>query len=63
MTNFEKYANEILSYNGNFSLINDEKLHNCYFTPCAMCDFNDDNNESESCTTRLFKWLYEEARE
>ena len=57
MTNFEKYKEELLSFDyaeGNFPAKKNGKLMRCADTHCAECDFINGN-----CTTNFIKWLYE----
>lgn len=57
MTNFEKYKEELLSFNYagcNTPAKKNGKLMRCVDTPCIGCDFVDGN-----CTTNFIKWLYE----
>lgn len=57
MTNFEKYKEELLSFNYaecNTPAKKNGKLMRCVDIPCIGCDFVDGN-----CTTNFIKWLYE----
>ena len=57
MTNFEKYKEELLSFDyaeGNSPAKKNGKLMRCADTHCIECDFFDGN-----CTTNFIKWLYE----
>ena len=56
MTNFEKYKQELLSfdYAEHTPAKKNGKLVRCINTRCIECDFVDGN-----CTTNFIKWLYE----
>lgn len=57
MTNFEKYKEQLLSFNyvkGHTPAKKNGKLVRCINTHCIECDFVDGN-----CTTNFIKWLYE----
>lgn len=57
MTNFEKYKEQLLSFNyveGNTPAKKNGKLMRCVDIPCIECDFINGN-----CTTNFIKWLYE----
>ena len=57
MTNFEKYKEELLSFDyaeGNSPAKKNGKLMRCADTHCTECDFINGN-----CTTNFIKWLYE----
>lgn len=57
MTNFEKYKEELLSFDyaeGNSPAKKNGKLMRCADTHCTECDFSNGN-----CTTNFIKWLYE----
>ena len=59
MTNFEFYKEDILKFidnDINFGLFND-KIVDCNELKCGECDFCGDDG---ACTTKKFKWLYEE---
>lgn len=56
MTNFEKYKEELLSFDyveGNTPAKKSGKLMRCADTYCSECDFINGN-----CTTNFIKWLY-----
>lgn len=61
MTNFEKYKDEILKISKNGTIaVNKQKnmpVH-CSTTPCSECIFR-----SDTCTSQLINWLYEEYQE
>lgn len=61
MTNFEKYKDEILEISKNGTIaVNKQKnmpVH-CSTTPCSECIFR-----SDTCTSQLINWLYEEYQE
>ena len=57
MTNFEKYKEQLLSFDyveGNTPAKKSGKLMRCADTYCIECDFINGN-----CTTNFIKWLYE----
>lgn len=57
MTNFEKYKEELLSFDyaeGYSPAKKNDKLMRCVDTHCTECDFINGN-----CTTNFIKWLYE----
>ena len=57
MTNFEKYKEQLLSFDyveGNTPAKKNGKLMRCADTYCIECDFINGN-----CTTNFIKWLYE----
>lgn len=57
MTNFEKYKEELLSFDyaeGYSPAKKNDKLMRCADVHCIECDFFDGN-----CTTNFIKWLYE----
>lgn len=57
MTNFEKYKEQLLSFDyveGNTPAKKSGKLMRCADTHCTECDFINGN-----CTTNFIEWLYE----
>ena len=57
MTNFEKYKEELLSFDyaeGSSPAKKNGKLMRCADTHCTECDFVNGN-----CTTNFIKWLYQ----
>lgn len=61
MTNFEKYKDEILEISKTGTIaVNKQKnmpVH-CSTTPCSECILH-----SDTCTSQLINWLYEEYQE